>query len=161
MSNIDETFAAKDKKTSPWKISCLIVFINLFLIQFFLWGVDEAYVAWQLQTHGITASGTVVQLEEVTDSDGTGYRPLIEFKVNDQTYIFKGIYASNPPRYNVGDQVNIRYDPANPGVAQIDSYFERWLIPAMILPGAILIALVANVTLLRKWRSAKATSDQL
>ena len=89
MSNIDETFAAKDKKTSPWKISCLIVFINLFVIPFFLWGIDEAYAAWQLQTNGIITQGTVVRLEEeYSEGECCVYRPVIEFEVNNQVYTF-------------------------------------------------------------------------
>lgn len=163
MSNSDETFASEAKKKNPWKISCLIVFINLFLIQAVLWGIDEAYAAWQLQTQGITTIGTVVKLEEEPGEEGgdSVYRPLIEFKVNDQVYTFKGNYASSSPKYGVGERVNVRYDSADPGVAQIDSYFERWLIPGMLLPGTFLMILVANILLLHEWKSAKANSDQL
>ena len=36
------------------------------------------------------------------------------------------------------------YDPTNPNTAQIDSYFERWVFPVIIIPAMILAALILN-----------------
>ena len=54
--------------------------------------------------------------------------------------------------YQVGEQVNVRYDPLNPNTAQIDSFFERWIFPIIIIPTMILAAAILNFFMIRAWR---------
>jgi hypothetical protein len=86
------------------------------------------------------------------ESEWTCTLPVVDFKVSDQVYTFEGSTASYPPAYEVGEQVGVRYDPTNPNAAQIDSLFERWVFPVIIIPAMILAALILNFFMIRAWR---------
>lgn len=137
-------------------IGCILIFANLFLAGFCLWGVYAGYISWQLENEGERATGTVVRLEESSSSEGgcCVYSPVIEFDVNGQTYSFEGDNASNPPAYNVGEEVNVLYHPGNPDTAQINKWSERWLFPIIIIPAMLITALILNFFLIRSfWRN--------
>jgi hypothetical protein len=154
MSKLDKTLDAVGKGASRLQIGCWTIFFNLFFTGFCLWGVYAAYTGWQLQTKGVTAPGTVVRLSERSDAEGgcCTYVPVIDFKVNDQVYTFEGGNASYPPAYDVGQQLDVRYDPNNPNTAQIDSFFERWIFPMLIIPAMIIAAAILNFFMIRSWR---------
>ncbi len=154
MSNLDKTLNAVGTGVSRLQIGCWIVFGNLFLAAFCLWGVYAASTSWTLQTEGTTTTGTVVRLNEQSDGEGgcCTYVPVIDFNVNDQVYTFEGDNASYPPAYAVGEQVSVLYDPTNPNTAQIDSLFERWAFPVIIIPAMIVTAAILNVFMIRAWR---------
>jgi hypothetical protein len=137
-------------------IGCGGILANLFFAGFCLWGAYAGYVSWQLEQHGETTTGTVLLLEESNDSEGgcCVYSPVIEFNANGQTYSFESNNASYPPAYEVGEQVSVLYDPANPDTAQINKWTERWLFPIIIVPSMILTALLVNFFLIRAfWRN--------
>ena len=154
MSKLDKTLDAVGTGVNRLQIGCWTVFFNLFFAGFCLWGVYAAYTSWQLQSNGVTAPGTVVRLSERSDAEGgcCTYVPVIDFNVNDQVYTFEGDNASYPPAYEVGEQVNVRYDPTNPNTAQIDSFFERWIFPILIIPAMILATVILNFFMIRAWR---------
>ena len=138
------------------QIGCSIIFANLFFAGFCLWGVYAGYISWTLEQNGETTVGRVTRLEESDSSDGgcCVYSPVIEFVANGQTYSFEGDNASYPPAYEVGEDVNIIYDPANPDTAQINKWTERWLFPIIIIPAMLITALVLNFFLIRSfWRN--------
>jgi hypothetical protein len=137
-------------------LGCGILFANLFFAGFCLWGAYAGYISWTLEQNGETTTGTVVQLEESDDSEGgcCVYSPVIEFEANGQTYSFEGDNASYPPAYEVGEEVSILYDPANPDTAQINKWTERWLFPIIIIPAMLFAALLVNFFLIRAfWRN--------
>ena len=154
MSKLDKTLDAVEKGASRLQIGCWTIFFNLFFAGFCLWGAYAAYTGWLLQTNGVTTSGIVVRLNEQSDAEGgcCTYVPVVDFKVSDQVYTFEGDNASDPPAYQVGEQVNVRYDPTNPNTAQIDSFFERWIFPIIIIPAMILAAAILNFFMIRAWR---------
>jgi hypothetical protein len=135
-------------------IGCAMIFGNLFFAAFCLWGAYSAVVSWRLQTSGETTTGTVTRLEESETSEGycCVYSPVVEFQVNGQTYSFENGTASSSPEYQVGGEVQVRYDPADPNTAQINSFSARWLFPILIIPSMILGSLVLSFFLIRAWR---------
>jgi hypothetical protein len=151
MSKLDRTIDTAGTWLSRLQTGCLAVFINLFLMAFCLWGVYAAYVGWKLETRGETTTGTVVRMEESDSAEGgcCVYSPVVEFQAGEQSFTFDSGNASYPPAYKVGQQVRVRYDPANPKTAQIDSFFERWLFPILIIPAMLLTALIINFFLIR------------
>ena len=153
MSNPAKAPGLVDQTVNRLQIGCLAVFINLFLGAFCLWGVYAASVSWRLESTGQTAPGIVTQMEESSDPEGgcCVYSPVVEFQVGGQTYTFESDNASDPPAYRVGQQVDVRYDPADPQTAQIDNLFERWLFPVLIIPAMLFAALVANFFMVRAW----------
>ncbi len=74
-----------------------------------------------LENRGMTAIGTVTRLVASTDSDGTTYAPVFEFKTQGgRTFEIQSDSYSSPPAYEVGQRVTIIYDPEKPSNAQID-----------------------------------------
>jgi len=141
---------------SRLQVGCWIIFANLFFAGFCLWGVYAASISWKLENEGVTTTGTVVRLEE-SDSAESGccvYSPVIEFTASDdRKYTFEGDNASDPPAYDVGETVNIIYDPKDPDTAQINKWTERWLFPILIIPDMTITALIVNFVLIRQlWR---------
>jgi len=152
--NVDKAFNVVGKAAGVANrlyIGCAMIFANLFLAGFCLWGAYAGYVNWKLENEGETTTGTVVRLEESDTTEGgcCVYSPVVEFKVNDQTFSFEGNNASSPPAYNVGEEVSVLYDPANPDIAQINKWMERWLFPIIIVPAMLITALILNFFMIR------------
>ena len=135
-------------------IGCATIVANLFFMAFCLWGVYAAYIGWQLQTNGETTTGIVVRLDEQSDAEGgcCTYVPIIEFEAGGNTYSFRGDTASDPPAYEVSEEVSILYDPANPNTVQINKWSERWLMPIILIPSMILASIILTFFMVRAWR---------
>lgn len=135
-------------------IGCITIFANLFFCAFCLWGAYAANVSWRLQTAGEITTGTVARLEESETSEGycCVYSPVVEFEANGQTYSFENNNADNTSDYQIGEEVSVLYDPANPTTAQINTFYDRWLFPIIIIPVMIFAALLFDFFMLRSWR---------
>ena len=153
MSKLDKTLDTVGTGVNRLQIGCWIIFGNLFLAGFCLWGVYAAYTSWILQNKGIMTTGNVVRLEESNSSEGgcCVYSPVVEFNANGQTYSFEGDTASDPTAYDVGEVVNVIYDPSDPDTAQINKWSERWLFPIIIIPAMIFTAAILNFFMIRAW----------
>ena len=157
--NVDRALGAVEKVGGVMNrayIGCGIIFANLFFAAFCLWGAYAGYTSWRLEQGGETITGTVIEMEESDTSEGgcCVYAPVIEFNVNGQSYTSEGGNASNPPEYQVGEQVSVLYDPADPETAQINKWSERWLFPIIIIPVMLLAALLVNFFMVRAfWRN--------
>jgi hypothetical protein len=153
---VDKAVGAVDKVgkvANRLQIGCWTAFFNLFFAGFCLWGVYAGYTSWKLDNEGETTTGTVVRLEESSDSEGgcCVYSPVVEFEAGGQAYSFEGDNASDPPAYKVGEQVEVIYHPADPATAQINKWTERWLFPIIIVPVMIIAALVMNFFMIRSF----------
>jgi len=143
------------------QIGCWIVFANLFFAAFCLWGAYAGYTSWRLEQEGERTTGIVTRLEESSDGDGgcCVYSPVIEFDAGGQRYSFEGGNASDPPAYDVGEQVQVLYDPADPETAQINKWTERWLFPIIIIPAMLFAALLVNFFMIRAFRRNEPVSE--
>lgn len=154
---VDKALNAAEKVGSGLNklyIGCSIIFANLFFTAFCLWGMYALSTAYRLENSGSTTTGTVIEMEESSTSEGgcCVSSPVIEFQSNGQTYTFDGGNASNPPAYQVGETVPVIYDSSDPTTAQINKWSERWLFPLIIIPAMILGALITTFFLVRAWR---------
>lgn len=140
---------------------CVTLVVNLFLAAFCLWGAYAAMVNVKLQTSGEVTTGRVVRLEETRTEDGSCcvYTPVIEFEAGGQTYSFENAEASDSSDFQIGTEVQVRYDPADPATAQIDNSLGRWLFPAIIIPAMLLTALIINITAIRYWKRGEIPYD--
>ena len=155
--NVDKALNAVEKVSKAAnrvQAGCITILANLFFAGFCLRGVYAGYVSWTLEQGGESTTGNVVQLEESNSSEGgcCVYSPVIEFTARGQTYSFESDNASDPPAYSVGEEVPILYDPASPETAQINSFFERWVFPIIIISAMIFAALILNFFMIRSWR---------
>jgi hypothetical protein len=79
-----------------------------------------------------TAPGKIVALEPVRSKNGYVYHPVAEFQVDGFIHHHRSASGSNPAAFNVGDQVEIYYDPKNPERARIHSFMELWGLAAIL-----------------------------
>jgi hypothetical protein len=76
------------------------------------------------------ATGTVIDLSRETDSEGTvTFNPVVRFTTADgRTVQFVSSSGSSSPA-EVGDSVDVLYDPDDPRDAQLSGFFDLWLFP--------------------------------
>jgi hypothetical protein len=154
--NVDKAVNVVDKigrGANRVYVGCATVIANLFFMAFCLWGVYAAYVSWQLETNGKTTAGVVVRLDEQTDAEGgcCTYVPIVEFQVDGKTYSFDGNTASDPPEYDVNENVPVLYDPSDPSTAQINKFSDRWLMPIILIPSMIFTSILVTFFMIRAW----------
>lgn len=90
-----------------------------------------------LRQTGVIVPGTVSAVESNADEDefiigvpdSVSYRLTVEYTVNDKTYTVRNQKFMNG--YEVGDSINVIYDPADPTISQVDIFSERWFDPIM------------------------------
>ncbi len=123
------------------------IFMRIFVLVFGLVGVGlltGAFFALKsemsFRADSVTAEGTVVDLAPTTDSDGKVlHKPVVDFiDRNDQRHRITGTTASSPPSYRIGEAVTVRYRPAEPTDAHLDSFMDSWLL-VVILGGIGLV----------------------
>ncbi len=71
-----------------------------------------------------SAIGVVVNLRVVEGDEGDTYMPVIEFTAQDgEQYRIEASYSSYPPRFSIGDTVEVLYLPQSPhkGVLAVDT----------------------------------------
>lgn len=134
-------------------IGCAMILANLFFMAFCLWGMYAAYISWQLENNGETTTGVVVRLDEQSDAEGgcCTYVPIVKFEAGGNTYSFDGDTASDPPQYEVNEEVSVLYDPSDPNTAQIDKFSERWLMPIILIPSMIIASIIVTFFMVRTW----------
>lgn len=74
-------------------------------------------------------------MSEVVDKqkDTVNYAPTFTFKAIDgRDYSVTSDVASNPPSFEVGEEVRIVYIKSNPGSAKIDSFWQLWLVETVL-----------------------------
>ncbi len=70
------------------------------------------------------ATGTVTELHRDVDADGTTYFPVVSFRTRaGDSVTFRSSAGSNPPSYEVGERVEVLYDPADPQRAKTSGFF--------------------------------------
>jgi hypothetical protein len=81
----------------------------------------------------MSAAGRVVDLKRSQSGNGVAsYRPVVVFRdASGVERQFVGGIGANPPDYRKGDQVAVRYDPAAPVEAVIDSWSQRLMGPGV------------------------------
>jgi hypothetical protein len=116
------------------------------LIGGLMWGAKRV----ALFRHGLPAQGKVVETYEsrsTSDDDhaSVSYYPVVEFQTPDgRTHRFRGSTGSSTPDFEDGAMVTLRYNPQNPGEAQLVNFSQFWLGP-VVITAAGLIALFLGV----------------
>ena len=100
-----------------------------------LGGAVWAYFSQQRKMEGrVAAVGTVVELASQVTDNGHIICPVVEFAAPSGEKIrFTSDFGSLPARHQVGQSVNLRYDPTDPQKAEIDSAMSLWLVPLILV----------------------------
>lgn len=108
----------------------LFAIIGLILLggAFYLYQDKQAF----LKKAEVT-QGTVVELLSTKSKNSISYCPVIEFitKTGKKIKISSSV-SSNPPSYNVGENVEVLYDPINPNKADINGFSSLYLAPLIL-----------------------------
>jgi len=82
---------------------------------------------------GVAVRGEVVDLaweRSISGSSGSGvYHPIVKYTTTaGEQRTFRSMNGSSPPRYRVGEAVDVLYDRTNAADARIASFWSLWLI---------------------------------
>jgi hypothetical protein len=101
----------------------LTVGIIIFIISLVLFRQSIDFIQ-----NGNRTTATVIELEKISDSDGTTYKPIFKFKTfTNQEIIYKYHTSSLPATFDVGEEVTIVYKTDNPNNAKILTYFGLFI----------------------------------
>ncbi|QQG37170.1 MAG: DUF3592 domain-containing protein [Micavibrio aeruginosavorus] len=92
-----------------------------------------AYDYFDLKASGLSAHGTVVRIEEYTDSEGdTSYTPVVEFADRSGvTQQHKSRVSSR--QFDVGGRVDVIYEDGDPGHFIIDLFWHNMIVPVVCI----------------------------
>lgn len=80
-----------------------------------------------------STQGTVVELIEKRDSDGSTYKPVVRYQAPDGRVItYTASFSSNPPAYDVGEIVEVLYAPDDPQDVKIKGFMSLWFLPTLL-----------------------------
>lgn len=70
------------------------------------------------------ATGTVIRLNEIKHSDGSGFAPVYAYTTRaGEAFTYEPSVSVKPPIWEVGETATIAYDPFNPRNASLVTYF--------------------------------------
>jgi len=95
-----------------------------------------------------TTSGVVNEVTLKHLVDGHSYQPKITFTTRaGETVPLTSVRMSNPPRFRVGQEVPVIYDPGNPYRASIRSFSYLWFV-SLLFGGIGSILFILGIILL-------------
>ena len=116
----------------------MLIFIGLlfFLIGFgvLIGGIFSVFKVRRQFAHSAKATGKVFSFGKISGQHGFLYCPQVEFQTpNGQTFRFQSETGTQPPAYQVGQQVQVVYQITNPNQAEINSAMALWFAPGCML----------------------------
>ena len=114
-------------------IGILFVLIGLAVL---IGGVVTAIKQTRKVARGVTATGTVVDLVQRVFNPGSAgvYCPVVQFTTAlGQSVRLESGFGTMPASHRVGQSIAVRYDPADPQKAEVDSVTSRWLAPGCMI----------------------------
>lgn len=121
-------------------------------------GLGIGYFGWNMRTAtqefvdaSESADGVVVQLDTVRNSDDDIlYHPVVEFTTTAGEVVeYRSATGSNPPGLDVGEQVEVYYDPDLPTNAKINSFVDLWMFSTIMLIFGGLFTFVGVISFFR------------
>jgi hypothetical protein len=84
--------------------------------------------------------------------------PIAQFTTPDgRRWEFQEIWGSNPPEFKLEQKVDVRYDPANPRNAFINSFINQWLLPGIFMLVGGVFALIGWVGVFSAYRQQRVS----
>ena len=127
------------------KLGCAFFLLPFFGLIMLGVGGWFGYSSYDFVSNGFEVEGMVVRLAVVSDADGTSYSPVFSYRVDGQQYEYESVNASNPPSKQVGEVSTLLIDPDDHSRARENSFWELWLLPAILVPAALFMLLLSIV----------------
>ena len=121
----------------------VMVFFGLITLTLFGFSILVYFYYESLTKDAVTVQGTVIEFRY--NDEGLS-APVIEYEWNGETRQYVSVMYSNPPDYQLNEQVTLFINPENPDEILIDSFSERYLI-SIILAGVGTLFLVFTLIL--------------
>ena len=104
------------------------------------------YTKVEMLSSYVKTTGTVIENRPHTGRKSRSYTPVVTFRANDgQTITFDGGVSSNPPSFDLQEQVTVYYSPQDPQKAEIGTFFQLWFFPLILgFMGAIFASVGAG-----------------
>ncbi|WP_322820290.1 DUF3592 domain-containing protein [Chloroflexus sp.] len=111
----------------------------------------------QRMKNTVATQGTVVEIKPRSVNTNSGQRtffyPIVEFRTaTGETIQFESEAGGNPSAYQIGDRIEIMYNPDQPQTAFINSW-ELWLPYTLFLGTGGLLLIVSGIALLSALRA--------
>jgi hypothetical protein len=96
---------------------------------------------------GVATTGTVVDLVKRVFNPGSSgvYCPVVEFTASGRPVRFESQFGTMPASHRVGQSIAIRYDPADPLKAEVDSATANWFVPGCTIAMGLLFLVMGLV----------------
>ncbi len=134
MQSVDQAFPSSTNKKNPRKLGCAFALLPISAIILVAVSIWYTYTSYMFFTTGIEVQGTVVRLESSSSDGSTTYSPVFSYTYEGQQYEYESVNTSNPPTNVVGDVETLLVDPNKPNKARQNSFWELWLLPAILCP---------------------------
>lgn len=109
----------------------------------FCWGVYSLHENSTFRERALTAQGQVVKLEYRRSNDGGSYYPIVRWIAPDgSAHRFKGRFGTSPSAYDVGEEVEVLYDPADRSDARLGGAMG-WAMPVLLLVMGVVFVFVS------------------
>ncbi len=93
-------------------------------------GVFSIFKVRRQVADSVKTAGTVFGFGKIMGKSGYIYCPQVAFTdAKGRQIKFQSEVGSQPPAYNIGQKVQIIYQPNNPQKAEIDSVMSLWFVP--------------------------------
>ena len=116
------------------------IYIVLFGLIFFGVGGGLTYRQIVFRQDAVETSGAVKGFSESCDDDGCSYTPRVDFMTQaGESISYWSTFSSNPPAYDLGEQVTVYYKADNPEKAMIKGEGGVLRVVFMAVGGAVML----------------------
>lgn len=113
-----------------------------------------AISGWTLWTRSqwTTVEGTVIDEVLTPMADGNAYCPVVRYTARfGQQLTHRFNICAWPPAYEIGERVQVYYDPNDANNVQLDSFFGTWFLPLLLGFMGLIFSLCSAPMLLPDW----------
>lgn len=128
-----------------------LIALLLLAVAAYLFLQGRRFQAEAVRTRGVV-TGLVWSVQPTFDRSSRSASPVVEYRAEGRNYTMKGLTASAPPSYHVGDQVTVGYPPGRPAEGRIVSFGEIFLLPLVFFGVGLAFAITAAVLLVLSGR---------
>ena len=107
----------------------------------------------------VATTGTVMELTRQNTTRGYILCPVVEFTIPSGEKIrFTSEFGSRPASHTIGQSIAVRYDPADPHKAEVESAMSLWLVPLIMVFMGVIAGCLSVVVLGFYWLSLSSFS---
>ncbi len=97
----------------------------------------------QFQQRALVTKGRVIDMRASRSDDGTVYYPVVSYRLQDGALRqLESSVGTNPPRFQVGDEVEVLYDPQKISDVRLKADVEFAVIPIVFIGVGVLFAVI-------------------